>query len=71
MEHVAAVSHAADAHDARKRLAAWDKHWREQAPQAIATLERDGEHTRVFPTSADLAPQWLRTSSLVERPHRE
>lgn len=71
MEHAAAVSHAAAAHNARTRLAAWSTHWREQAPQAVATLERDGEHTRVFSTSADLAPRWLRTTSLVEHPHRE
>jgi transposase-like protein len=71
MEQAAEVYHAETAEDARLRLALWTKQWREQAPQAVATLERDFEQTLVFYTIAGLAPQWLRTTSLLERTNRE
>jgi Transposase, Mutator family len=71
MEQAAAVYQAETAEDARLRLTAWTKQWREQAPQSVATLERDFEQTLVFYTIAGLAPQWLRTTSLLERTNRE
>jgi transposase-like protein len=71
MEQAAAVYHAENAEEARKRLTGWAKQWCEQAPQAVATLERDFEQTLVFYTIGGLAPQWLCTTSLLERTNRE
>lgn len=64
MEQAAAVSHAKDAASARTRLATWGTPWREQAPQTVATLERDGEQTLVFYTITGLDVTWRRTTSL-------
>jgi putative transposase len=71
MEQAAAVYHAENANDARKLLARWGEQWREQAPQSVATLERDFEQTLVFYLLSGLAPQWIRTTSLLERTNRE
>jgi transposase-like protein len=37
----------------------------------VATLERDFEQTLVFYGISGLAPQWIRTTSLLERTNRE
>jgi putative transposase len=71
MEQAAAVYQAETADEARKLLAQWAKQWRGQAPQAVATLERDFEQTLVFYGIPGLALQWIRTTSLLERTHRE
>ena len=71
MEQAAAVYQAENADGARQRLLDWGKQWRELAPQAVAPLQRDCEQTLVFYAIAGLAPQWLRTTSLVERTNRE
>ncbi|MEO6893085.1 MAG: transposase [Ktedonobacteraceae bacterium] len=71
MEQAAAVYHAENASEARKRLAQWGEQWREQAPQSVATLERDFEQTLVFYGIVGLAPEWIRTTSLLERTNRE
>jgi transposase-like protein len=42
-----------------------------QAPQAVATFERDFEQTLVFYGISGLAPAWIRTTSLLERTNRE
>lgn len=71
MEQAAQVYRADDANEARKRLATWSEQWRELAPQSVATLERDFEQTLVFYGIVGLAPEWIRTTSLLERTYRE
>ncbi|GER87315.1 hypothetical protein KDW_14770 [Dictyobacter vulcani] len=71
MEQAAAVYQAENASDACKRLVQWSKQWRERAPQSVATFERDFEQTLVFYAIIGLAPQWMRTTSLLERTNRE
>jgi putative transposase len=65
------VYQAETASEARKRLAGWDEQWQAQAPQSVATLERDFEQTLVFYGITSLAFQWIRTTSLLERTNRE
>ncbi len=48
MEQAAAVYHAENASEGRQLLAQWAKQWRGQAPQSVATLERDFAQTLVF-----------------------
>jgi putative transposase len=71
MEQAAAIYQAESASHARTRLAQWAEQWREQAPQAVATLERGFELTLVFYSISGLAPAWIRTTSLLERTNRE
>lgn len=71
MEQAAAIYQAENANEARQRLAQWGEQWREQAPQSVATLERDFEQTLVFYSLSGLAPEWVRTTSLLERTNRE
>jgi transposase-like protein len=37
----------------------------------VATLERDFEQTLMFYSLCSLAPEWIRTTSLLERTNRE
>jgi putative transposase len=71
MEQAAAVYQAENAAEAYQRLAEWAKQWREQASQSVATLERDFEQTLVFYSLSNLTPEWIRTTSLLERTNRE
>src|SRR5260221_587974 len=71
MEQAAAAYHAENASEARQRLAQWAKQRRGQAPQSVATLERDFAQTLVFYEVPGLALQWIRTTSLLERTNRE
>jgi putative transposase len=71
MEQASAIYQAGNANEARNRLAQWCEQWQEQAPQAVATLERDFEQTLVFYALSGLALEWIRTTSLLERTNRE
>lgn len=71
MEQAAAIYQADTATEAQARLARWGHQWREQAPQAVATLERDFAQTLVFYGIAGLDLTWIRTTSLLERTNRE
>ena len=71
MEQAAAVYHADTATQAHVRLAQWAQQWREQAPQSVATLERDFAQTLVFYEITGLDLTWIRTTSLLERTNRE
>jgi putative transposase len=71
MEQAAAVYHANTATGAHVRLAQWAQQWREQAPQSVATLERDFAQTLVFYEITGLDLTWIRTTSLLERTNRE
>jgi hypothetical protein len=61
MEQAAAISHADNATQAQAHLACWTAQWREQAPHAVATLERDCAQT---PGIRGLDLTWIRTTSL-------
>jgi putative transposase len=71
LEQAATIYQAQSAAQARERLATWADTWREQAPKAVATLERDFEHTIAFYSLEGLARTWMRTTSLLERTNRE
>ncbi len=71
LEQAAAVYHAENASEARRRLIQWSEQWCVQAPQSVATLERDFEQTFVFYTISGLVPQWVRTTSVLERTNRD
>jgi putative transposase len=71
MEQAAAIYQVDTALEAQARLARWVEQWREQAPQSVATLERDFAQTLVFYNIAGLDATWMRTTSLLERTNRE
>jgi len=56
---------------AQAQQARWAIPWREHAPHAVATVERDGVHTFVCSHIAGLDVTWIRTTSLLERTTRE
>lgn len=64
MEQAAAIYQAETATEAQARLARWAAQWREQAPQAVATLERDFAQTLVFYDITGMDLTWIRTTSL-------
>ena len=47
MEQAKAIYQAESASQAKERLQIWATQWREYAPKAVATLEKDFEHTLV------------------------
>src|SRR5207237_6133952 len=70
-EQAALIYQAPQAQIARERLSDWREQWRPQAPEAVATLERDFEHTLVYYQLDNVAREWIRTTSLLERTNRE
>ena len=71
LEQASAIYQAESAAQAHERLARWAEYWRPQAPQAVATLERDFEQTLVYYSLPSVAREWLRTTSLLERTNRQ
>jgi putative transposase len=71
MEQAALIYEAELPEIARQRLRDWAQQWRSQAPLAVATLERDFEHTLVYYQLDNIAREWIRTTSLLERTNRE
>jgi putative transposase len=71
MEQAALIYRAPHAGAARQQLSEWSHKWRLQAPEAVAALERDFEHTLVFYQLDTVAGEWIRTTSLLERTNRE
>jgi putative transposase len=71
LEQARGIYQAESAAQAHERLAGWVEQWRERAPQAVATLERDFEQTLVYYSLPSVAREWLRTTSLLERTNRE
>ncbi len=71
MEQASLMYRASDAESARQRLSEWSQKWRPQAPDTVATLERDFEHTLVFYQLDTVMREWIRTTSLLERTNRE
>ncbi|MFL5665101.1 MAG: transposase [Ktedonobacteraceae bacterium] len=66
LEQASAIYQAESAAQANARLARWAEHWRQQAPQTVATLERDFEQTLVYYSLPSVAREWLRTTSLED-----
>ena len=71
LEQASAIYQAESAAQARERLVHWAQHWRERAPQAVATLERDFEQTLVSYSLPSVTREWIRTTSLLERTNRQ
>lgn len=64
MEQAAAISQTDTAPQAQAPLDRWAAQWREQAPQSVATLERDFAQTLVFYGIPGMDLTWIRTTSL-------
>jgi putative transposase len=70
LEQASAIYQAESAAQARERLTRWAEDWRERAPKAVATLQRDFEQTLVYYSLESVAREWIRTTSLLERTNR-
>jgi len=70
LEQASEIYQAESAAQARERLTRWAQDWRERAPKAVATLERDFEQTLVYYSLPAVAQEWIRTTSLLERTNR-
>jgi putative transposase len=71
MEQAKAIYQAESASQAKERLQLWATQWQQCAPKAVATLEKDFEHTLVYYTLDAITREWIRTTSLLERTNRE
>ncbi len=71
LKQASTIYQAESAAQARERLARWAENWRDQAPKAVATLERDFEQTLVYYSLESVAREWIRTTSLLERTNRQ
>ena len=71
MEQAAHIYEAEHPEMARQRLHDWAQQWRPQAPEAVATLERDFEDTLAYYQLETVAREWIRTTSVLERTNRE
>lgn len=63
-EQAKAIYQAASAAQAKERLHLWAMPWQECAPKAVATLEKDFEHTLLSYALDALTLEWIRTTSL-------
>jgi len=70
LEQASTIYQAESAAQARERLTPWAEDWRERAPKAVSTLERDFEQTLVYYSLESVARAWIRTTSLLERTNR-
>ncbi len=71
LEQASVIYEAESAAQARERLTTWAQQWRQRAPKAVATLERDFEQTLVYYSLEAVAREWIRTTSLLERTNRQ
>lgn len=71
LEQASVIYQAETAAQARERLQTFVSAWREQAPKAVATLQRDFEQTIAFYRLSGIPRELLRTTSLLERTNRE
>lgn len=71
MQQAKTIYQAESALQAKQRLQTWGEQWRECAPKAVATLERDFEQTLVYYALDIVTREWIRTTSLLERTNRE
>jgi transposase-like protein len=66
VEQASTIYQAESAAQAHERLTRWAQDWRERAPKAVATLERDFEQTLVYYSLESVAREWIRTTSLED-----
>ncbi len=71
LKQASAIYQAETAAQARERLHTLVSTWQEQAPKAVATLQRDFEQTIAFYALGGIARELVRTTSLLERTNRE
>ena len=71
LEQASAIYQAETAAQAYERLSPLVSAWQEQAPKAVATLQRDFEQTIAFYRLRGIARELVRTTSLLERTNRE
>ena len=71
MEQAAHIYKAEDAETARQWFRDWAQQWRPQAPETVATLDRDFEDTLAYYQLDTVTREWMRTTSLLERTNRE
>jgi putative transposase len=71
LEQARAVYDAENVTAARMGLAEFVTTWRERAPKAVATFERDFEQTIAYYRLEGTTRQLIRTTSLLERTNRE
>ena len=71
MKQAAHIYKAEHPDSARERLRNWAQQWRPQAPETVATLERDFEDTLIYYQLDTVTREWMRTTSLLERTNRE
>jgi putative transposase len=71
LEQAAAVYEATSAAEAHARLAVFGEQWRLTQPQAVATFEREFEHTLRYYCLEGMVREVVRTTSLLERTNRE
>ena len=71
MREASLVYDAESAEQARESLAAWASIWREQAPETVATFERDFEDTIAYYQLEGFAHKLIRSTSLLERVNRQ
>lgn len=65
------IYQADSALEAKQRLHLWSEQWRQCAPKAVATLEKEFEDTLVYYALQSIPREWIRTTSLLERTNRE
>ena len=71
MKQAKTIYQAPNVLQAKQHLQQWSEQWREEAPKAVATLERDFEQTLVYYELDTVPQEWIRTTSLLERTNRE
>ena len=71
LEQASLIYQAETALQARQRLSSLVSTWKEQAPKAVATLQRDFEQTIAISALGNVARELVRTTSLLERTNRE
>ncbi len=71
LEQASSIYQAETPVQAHERLSTFVSTWREQAPKAVATLQRNFEQTIAFYALGGIARELVRTTSLLERTNRE
>ena len=71
LQQASAIYQAESADEAKRRLRDCTATWRERAPESVATLERDFEQTIAYYRLPEVAREWMRTTSLLERTNRQ
>ena len=71
LPQASAIYQAQTPAQAYERLSTFVSTWREQAPKAVATLQRNFEQTIAISALGGIARELVRTTSLLERTNRE